>query len=72
MSGTDRTGSGSAAAWFKSRFCGPYRECVEVTEVNWVAMRHSRDPDGPVLWFTTEDWAAFLAGVRAGEFDHLC
>jgi hypothetical protein len=34
-----------------------------------VAVRHSKDPDGPKLVFTTEEWEAFTAGIRAGEFD---
>ena len=45
-------------------------ECVEVAFVDKsVAMRHSLDPAGSVLTFTLGEWAAFLAGVRAGEFD---
>jgi len=34
-----------------------------------VAVRHSKDPDGPKLVFTAEEWEAFTAGIRAGEFD---
>jgi hypothetical protein len=33
-----------------------------------VGLRASRDPD-VTLWFDADDWAAFAAGVRAGEFD---
>lgn len=60
-------------------------DCVEVSPVwqtgdhpeknlvpDGMAMRNSRDPDGPVLVFTRAEWAAFMAGVRAGEFDDLC
>jgi len=32
-------------------------------------MRDSKDPDGPKLVFTPAEWAAFVAGVRDGEFD---
>jgi hypothetical protein len=32
-------------------------------------MRDSKDQDGPVLCFTVEEWKAFVAGVKAGEFD---
>ena len=28
-----------------------------------------RGPEGPTLTFTHDEWAAFTAGVRAGEFD---
>jgi hypothetical protein len=34
-------------------------------------MRNSRDPDGPALVYTVEEIAAFLGGVREGDFDHL-
>jgi len=32
-------------------------------------MRHSLDPSGPMLTFSLAEWAAFLTGVRGGEFD---
>lgn len=34
-----------------------------------VAVRDSKDPDGPKLLFTRDEWKAFVGGVRAGEFD---
>lgn len=34
-----------------------------------VALRDSKDPTGPVLVFTSAEWAAFLAGAKDGEFD---
>jgi hypothetical protein len=44
--------------------------CVEVGFVTTqVLLRDSKDPDGPVLCFTTDEWHAFIAGVKAGEFD---
>ena len=45
--------------------------CVEVEGLpeGWVAVRDSKDPDGPVLRFNPAEWLAFLAGVRDGEFD---
>jgi transcriptional regulator with XRE-family HTH domain len=33
-----------------------------------VAMRDSKDPEGPVLVFTAGEWAAFVNGVRGDEF----
>jgi len=32
-------------------------------------MRDSKNPDGPVLAFTPEEWEAFTLGVKDGEFD---
>lgn len=34
-----------------------------------IHVRDSKDRDGPVLVFTGKEWDAFLAGVKAGEFD---
>jgi hypothetical protein len=34
-----------------------------------VAVRDSKDREGPVLVFTSDEWQAFTAGVRHGEFD---
>ena len=36
-----------------------------------VAVRNSRHPAGPTLVYTRAEIAAFLVGVRAGEFDDL-
>jgi hypothetical protein len=45
--------------------------CVEVAFVgDRVAVRDSKEQGrGPVLEFTAVEWAAFLGGVRGGEFD---
>jgi hypothetical protein len=42
---------------------------VAFTDGNGVHMRDSKDPDGPVLRFTSEEWQAFIAGARHHEFD---
>jgi hypothetical protein len=34
-----------------------------------VAVRDSKDPDGPKLTFTPDEWVAFTAGIKTGEFD---
>lgn len=33
-------------------------------------VRDGKNPDGPVLTFDAAEWAAFLEGVRNGEFDN--
>lgn len=56
--------------WRKSPFSGGNGACVEVAMLDdAVAVRDSKDPDGPVLRFTPAEWAAFTAGVVAGEFE---
>ena len=58
-----------SATWQKSSHSGN-NGCVEVAFVeDRVAVRHSKQHGGPVLVFTAHEWAAFLRGVRGGEFD---
>lgn len=61
----------SRARWRKSSRCdnsGP--NCVEVAFVaGAVALRDSKNPGGPALIFTPDEWTAFVGGVMDGEFD---
>jgi hypothetical protein len=34
-----------------------------------VAVRDSRRPEGDVLFFTPDEWDAFVGGAKDGEFD---
>ncbi|AEV83735.1 hypothetical protein ACWT_2706 [Actinoplanes sp. SE50] len=45
--------------------------CVEVADLadGGRAVRDSKDPDGPVLFFTPDEWTAFVGGAKDGEFD---
>lgn len=55
--------------WRKSQ-CSGEAQCVEVAwDTAGVRVRDSKDPDGPVLRFSWEEWDAFVAGIRDGEFD---
>ena len=56
--------------WRKSTRSGAAGHCVEVANVpSTVLVRDSKDAAGPVLAFGATDWAGFIAGIRAGEFD---
>ena len=56
------------AVWHSARCANG--NCLEVSFVGGqVALRDSKDPQGPVLHFATGEFDAFLRGVRGGEFD---
>lgn len=55
-------------SWQRSSKCDS-GTCVEVAFDGEVLVRDGKDPDGPVLRFTGDEWSAFTAGVQAGEFD---
>lgn len=59
-------------AWTKSSFSGNTdNSCVEarLVEGGGVETRNSNRPDEPSVTYTQAEWAAFLTGVKAGEFD---
>lgn len=58
----------SRAAWRKSTYSnGSGGNCVEVARnlPGVVAIRDSKNPDGPALVFTPADWQAFTARLRS-------
>jgi len=73
----------SSARWVKSSASGDGgASCVEVAvipgdtalsnhktgETELFVVRDSKDPHGPVLAFTPDEWQAFLIGMRQDEF----
>lgn len=57
-----------APQWRTSLRCSS-AACVEVAKVGETYLfRDSKDPAGPTLSFTTDEWDAFVAGVEAGDF----
>jgi hypothetical protein len=53
-----------------SSFCS-FGNCVEVgrSPEGAVVVRDTKDRAQEALIFTDEEWVAFVAGVKAGEFD---
>jgi hypothetical protein len=71
-SGTNGRNCVEVAHWRKSSFSGSNGgACVEVAQSlpSVVAVRDSKDPDGPRLAFTPSEWQEFAARVKAGQFD---
>ena len=58
------------AAWISSRACNN-SACVQVAHLpgGMVALRDSKDIAKPAHVFDSDEWTAFITGVKAGEFD---
>jgi Domain of unknown function (DUF397) len=58
--------------WQKSSFSAN-NNCVEMAQLTSgeIAVRNSRDPDGPVLVYTRGEVEALILGARNGDFDDL-
>lgn len=56
--------------WHKSSFSNATSNCVEARTgaPGVVQVRDSKDPNGPHLAFTSEEWGAFVNGVKEGTF----
>lgn len=75
MSTEDRTHRVNAADvpdahWQKAKASGNNGgSCVEVAFLpdRTVAVRNSRNPDGPALIFTANEWVAFYLGMTSGD-----
>ncbi len=59
--------------WIKSSFSGHNGNCVELAALDEdrIGVRNSKRPEVGTVTFTQAELAAFLAGAKAGEFDHL-
>lgn len=60
-----------AAPFRKSSYSNGGDNCVEValTRDGHVAVRHSKHPELAPHVYSPEEWSAFLAGAKDGEFD---
>jgi hypothetical protein len=57
--------------WRVSRLCES-GACVGVArEGEFVMIGNTSSPEAPVSRFTSQEWSAFVAGVKLGDFDDL-
>lgn len=58
-------------SWSKSSFSGGAENCVEVAIASdggrW--LRDTKDRSRPAHYFSPDEWQAFIAGVKDGQFD---
>jgi Domain of unknown function (DUF397) len=59
------------AVWHRSSYSGTQGNCVEVTVdlPGVIAVRDSKDPEGPKLIIRRDQWVRFISRVRTGEFE---
>jgi hypothetical protein len=54
--------------WSKSSYSSSNANCVEVrSQGETVNVRDSKNANGPVMSFGSEEWDAFIAGIKNGE-----
>lgn len=57
----------ASLTWLKAQLSGSNGQCVEIASAaDKVAIRDSKDPDGPILIYTSAEFKAFLHGARNG------
>lgn len=61
----------SGARWVKAARSNPTGDnCVELAELSGtVGVRDSKNPTGPVLALTPQQWQKLTARIRRSEFD---
>jgi Domain of unknown function (DUF397) len=58
-------------SWHTARGCNG-GSCIQVAaSEDTIFIGDSKSPTGPVLSYSRDEWAAFAAGIRQGDFDHL-
>jgi hypothetical protein len=56
--------------WRKAKRSMSNGNCTEVTVVaDFIAVRDSQDPYGPILRYPAGSWRSFLQDARTGKFD---
>jgi hypothetical protein len=59
------TQSSEVPRWRKSSYSGSGNNCVEVAATSTaVAIRDSKDPDGPALTFGPQAWESFTHAIK--------
>jgi hypothetical protein len=58
-------------SWRTSSYC-PHKECIGLLDLgDEVGIGDLKNPYGPILSVPRMEWAAFIRGAKAGEFDDL-
>jgi hypothetical protein len=67
------TEASTTPEWTISSFSGANGNCVQVAQDDEaILFGHSTDPSQAPIRYTRAEMAAFVAGIKAGEFDEFC
>jgi hypothetical protein len=56
-------------AWRVARDCDG-GSCIRVApHEGMIVIGDTKNPDGPVLFYSHDEWLAFVKGIRQGDFD---
>jgi hypothetical protein len=60
----------ACAQWSKSSYSSANGACVEVAKnlPGIVAIRDSKDPDGPKLLISSAEWRSLISGIKGDDF----
>jgi len=66
-----RRGIQTDVTWYTSLSCNA-GQCVKVgASGQTVLIADSKTPNGPILKYSPDEWRAFLAGAKNGDFDNI-
>ena len=58
-------------AWRVARDCDP-GNCVRIApDAGMIIIGDTKNPGGPVLSYTRDEWITFVQGIRQGDVDDL-
>lgn len=58
-------------AWRVARHCDG-GSCIRVApHKGMIVIGDTKNPDGPVLSYSHDEWLAFVKGIRQGDFDDI-
>jgi len=67
----DRTRGHKDLTWRTALSCNG-GNCVQVAATGYaILLGSSRQPSGPVLSYTPDEWQEFVTGIKKGDFDDL-
>jgi hypothetical protein len=67
----DRTRGHKGLTWRTAISCNG-GACVQVAATQQgILLGNSRQPAGPVLSYTPDEWHEFVVGIKKGDFDDL-